>query len=339
MNSRSAGAVILAALEGVSLTAEEKACFQQLPPAGFTLFRRNLAPSYADIQTLNTQLQTLKSPSSGPLLIAIDQEGGRVARLRAPFPNLGPALHLAGSARTPEALLEIQNYGFVVATMLRTLGITVNFAPVLDILTREENVAIGDRCFGREAAHVTERAGAFIEGLQSGGVWGCLKHFPGQGDAAADTHESGTRIEASLDLLWSRELQPFVSLMPKSPMVMISHAVYPALDPLRPASLSPLIMQGLLRQQMGYRGLIVSDDMNMKAIDQAREPWCEAIVTAIAAGSDLMLVCRELERYRWAVEAVSREAGRSPAFSARLEEARMRVENLRRSGWQSPLES
>ncbi len=322
-----ANAVILAALEGLTLTTEEKACFQRQPPAGFTLFRRNLAPDYSSIAQLTKSLQSLDPKS--PLILAIDQEGGRVARLRAPFPNAGPALRLAGESLAAEALQEIANYGYIVGSTLLGLGMNVNFAPVLDILTREDNIAIGDRCFGRDPASVELRAGAFLQGMQAAGVWGCLKHFPGQGDAGADTHESGTRIDASRELLEEREIRPFVSLLQDCPMVMISHAVYPALDPARPASLSAPIMQGLLRETLAYDGLIVSDDMNMKAIDQARQPWCEALLAALAAGADLLLVCRELERYEWAVEAIEREAQKSPAFEARLHIAMGRVAALR----------
>lgn len=327
MAPNQASAVILAAFEGVTLTGEEKACFQSLPPAGFTLFRRNMADNYPSIRQLTAELQP--SGKALPLMIAIDQEGGRVARLRSPFPNAGPAMNLAAGARDQAALQEIYNYAYIVGTSLLGLGINVNFAPVLDILTCEENVAIGDRCFGRDALSVQERAGAFLRGMQATGVLGCLKHFPGQGDANHDTHESGTRIEASRSLLEERELSPFVALLAESPMVMISHALYPALDPDRPASLSPAIMQGLLREKLGFDGLIVSDDMNMKAIDQSQKPWCEALIAALVAGVDLLLVCRELERYRWAVEALSREAQKSPAFAARLANAAERVARLR----------
>lgn len=326
MTPNQASAVILAAFEGVTLTREEKACFQRVPPGGYTLFRRNMSSDYTAIRQLTASLQV---PGQAPSLMAIDQEGGRVARLRSPFPNAGPALHLAQGSREPEALQEIANYAYIVGSSLRGLGINVNFAPVLDVLSREENIAIGDRCFGREPVSVSERAGAFLRGMQASGVLGCLKHFPGQGDAAFDTHESGTVIDAPRALLDERELSPFVSLLSEAPMVMVSHALYPALDPDRPASLSAPIMRGLLRETMGFDGLIVTDDMNMKAIDQAREPWCEALVASLAAGADLLLVCREVERYQWAVEALSREAQKSPAFAARLFDAAERVQLLR----------
>lgn len=329
MSLTQASAVILAALEGVRLAAEELRLFQDLPPAGFTLFRRNLSPRYSEIRELCLELQALSGDENLPMFLAIDQEGGRVARLRAPFPNFGPALDLVDGRSDEDALLEIENIGFVMGGCLQQLGINVDFAPVLDVLSREENVAIGDRCFGRDAEAVTRRAGAFLKGLQASGLSGCLKHFPGQGDAEADTHEAGTIIRADQSLLEKRELFPFLQLLPECPMVMISHAIYPAWDPHRPASLSPTIMQDFLRGKLGYRGLIVTDDMNMKAIDQSQKPWTEAVVASVAAGADLVLVCRELERYRWAAEGLHREAQRSPAFARRLTDAADRVREVR----------
>jgi beta-N-acetylhexosaminidase len=327
MQSSNAGAVILAALEGTALTAEEKSCFQEATPAGFTLFRRNLAPEFASVRSLNRELQSLHLTL--PMMIAIDQEGGRVARLRSPFPLIGPALEMAEGGRDEAALLTLKNHGFVQGASLLGLGVNANFAPVLDILTREENVAIGDRCFARDAEGVTLRAGAYLRGLNDSGVLSCVKHFPGQGDASLDTHESGTVISLSYEELWDRELVPFRALLSETPMLMISHVLYSALDPAHPASLSSAIMEGLVRGRLAYKGVIVTDDMNMKAIDQAREPWCEAVLSSIAAGADLVLVCRELERYCWAVEAIDRELRRSPAFEKRWQEARRRVSELR----------
>jgi len=329
MSPDQASAVILAALEGISLSAEEQKCFQRRPPAGFTLFRRNISPEFARVRRLCTNLQSLIDAASPPLMLAIDQEGGRVARLKQPFPDGGPAMLLAEGRVDTDALLTIENHGYIVGSALAGLGMNVNFAPVVDILSNEENTAIGDRCFGRSSEAVTQRAFAYLHGLQASGVLGCLKHFPGQGDAGADTHEHGALIEASMDTLFSRELIPFLALMNECPMVMISHAVYPALDPDLPASLSPKVMQVFLRDRLKYKGLIVTDDMNMKAIAQDRESWTAAVVASVAAGADLVLVCRELDRYRWAVDALTREAQRSFSFHRRMNEALKKLSELR----------
>jgi beta-N-acetylhexosaminidase len=329
MSPDQASAVILAALESTSLSNEEQKCFERLPPAGFTLFRRNLSPEFTKVRHLCTNLQSLIDAHTPPLMLAIDQEGGRVARLKQPFPDGGPAMLLAEGRVDTEALLSIENHGFIVGSALTGLGINVNFAPCVDVLTNEANVAIGDRCFGRSSEEVTKRAFAYMHGLQASGVLGCLKHFPGQGDAGADTHEHGTIIDADMDTLFNRELVPFLALMNECPMVMVSHAVYPALDPEQPASLSSKVMQGFLRDRLKYKGLIVTDDMNMKAIAQDRESWTAAVIASVAAGADLVLVCRELDRYRWAVEALTREAQRSFSFHRRMYESLKRLAGLR----------
>ncbi len=329
MSPDQASAVILAALEGLSLSAEEQKCFQQFPPAGFTLFRRNLSPSLIQVRRLCFNLQALNVIGAAPLLLAIDQEGGRVARLKQPFPDGGAALQLVEGRCDSDALMIIENHAFIVGSSLASLGINVNFAPVVDILSREDNVSIGDRCFGTSSESVARRAGAYLRGLQGSGVMGCLKHFPGQGDGAADTHEQGTVIDASLETLFARELIPFLAMMNESPMIMVSHAVYPALDAVKPASLSIKIMQGFLREQLKYKGLVVTDDMNMKAIAQDRQSWTDAILSSIAAGADLVLVCRELDRYRWAAEAIARESQKSFSFHKRMNEAQRKLTELR----------
>ncbi|MCX6130679.1 MAG: hypothetical protein NTX25_16670 [Proteobacteria bacterium] len=157
----------------------------------------------------------------------------------------------------------------------------------------------------------------------------CLKHFPGQGEAGADTHAEATIIEASLETLMKRELQPYLAMMHECPMIMVSHAIYPALDAVYPASLSKHIMQDFLRQKLQYQGLVVTDDMNMKAIAQDKETWTTAVLNSVAAGADLVLVCRDLDRYRWAIEALARESERSPAFQNRLTDALQRLHSLR----------
>jgi beta-N-acetylhexosaminidase len=329
MPTDQASAVILAALEGISLTAEEQKCFHKFPPAGFTLFRRNLAPAYVQVRGLCANLQALSAAGAPPLMLAIDQEGGRVARLKQPFPDGGAAMQLAEGRTDFEALQTIENHGFIVGSSLASLGLNVNFAPVVDILSNPNNNSIGDRCFGHTSEIVSKRATAYMRGLQGSGVLGCLKHFPGQGDAEADTHEQGTVIHATMDMMFGRELIPFLALMNECSMIMISHAVYPALDAQKPASLSAKIMQEFLREKLNFQGLIVTDDMNMKAIAQDRHTWTDAIIASVAAGADLVLVCRELDRYHWAVEALTREAQKSFSFDRRLSEAHRRLMELR----------
>jgi beta-N-acetylhexosaminidase len=326
-----ASAILVAAVEGLVLTPEEDIFFREESPAGLTLFKRNVPQEdYKQLSLLTTALQATKSGGDPPLVIAIDQEGGRVSRIGRPFPNNGPALGLADGEVNSASLISINQYGAVVGAELKALGVNVNFAPVVDIHTEPLNVAIADRCFGTTPEQVSLRAGAYLEGLQSESVLGCLKHFPGQGHARVDTHQGKAVIDVSLETLLSRELEPFRRLLPKASMVMISHSVFPALCS-QEASRSPVVIQDWLRRKLGFEGVVVSDDMNMGALPQDTQSWKAALIDAVAAGCDMLLVCRHLDRCRLALEALRREKARSAAFCVRLENAAERVTRLRKS--------
>jgi len=325
-----AAAVILGALEAGSLADDERRFLAQEQPAGLTLFARNIPPeSEGGLAPLTKELQALRRPGSLPMIIAIDQDGGRVARLKGDFPNAGPALELEEGRRDAKALAGLVAYGERVGSSLRELGVNVNFAPVVDVLTEASNHAIGDRCFGKEPESVRLRAGAFMTGLQRSGVFGCLKHFPGQGAATVDTHAGQAVIDKSLAELEACELYPFRALLAQTPMVMASHCVYPQLDPAHEASLSPRILKGLLRDRLGFRGLVVSDDMTMGAIVGKEAAFGESIVAAVAAGVDLLLVCRGLRVWQESLEALRHAASQSSEFRLRLAEAAERVQGLR----------
>lgn len=326
-----ASAVLVAAVEGLVLTPEEETFFREESPAGVTLFKRNIPQDdYGKLSALTAALQATRLPGQPPLVIAIDQEGGRVARIGPPFPNDGPALRLAAGGIDSVDLELIKTYGSRVGAELARLGVNINFAPVVDIFTEPSNVAIGDRCFGATVDQVSLRAGAFLRGLQSKSVLGCLKHFPGQGDARVDTHEGTAVINVSLQTLLARELEPFRRLLPESKMVMISHSIFPALCE-REASRSEVIIMDWLRTRLGFQGVVVSDDMNMGALPQEIAAWKSALIDAVAAGCDMLLVCRHLERCKVALLALREESAKSPAFKQRLEDAATRVTHLRQA--------
>ena len=332
MIEHQAGAILIGGVEGTSLTSEERRFFSSAQISGITLFRYNVPEKYRDTALLVRDVQRTGVGTLPSLVIAIDQEGGRVNRFRteiAPdFPNQGPALKLAGGLSDAAALRSIAEYAIQLANALKHLGINVNFAPVLDIDTEPTNIAIGDRCFGKDVDSVAKRAGVFLGAMQGAGVLGCLKHFPGQGDAKVDTHAGRGIIDLTRRELDERELAPFLGLINHASMVMISHCIYPALDD-REASLSPKVMKDLLRRDMGFRGVVVSDDMIMGAIAQDDRGWAEAIVDAVQQGADMILVCRHLEKMRKAHEALTVAAKKSPAFARRLDEAAARVLALR----------
>lgn len=326
---RLAGAVVASAVESSHLSPDEVGFFKTYQPAGLTFFRRNIPQPFSRLQGLSQSVQTLASDPDLPMVICIDQEGGRVARIAAPFPNQGPCLDVMQGLALDEQTPFMEAYGFSVGQVLKGLGINVNFAPVVDILTNEDNDAIGDRVFGRQSQQVISGAGGFLNGLSLAGVNGCLKHFPGQGDANFDTHKTAVSIGCDLDELWQRELKPFAALCQQAPMVMISHCIYPCIDS-KPAGLSQAMIQGLLRGELGYQGVVVSDDMNMHALPQDDQAWVDCVIAGVAAGVDLVLVCRHFERSRLAIEGLAKEARSSSSFFQRLQDASQRMYQLRR---------
>lgn len=325
-----AASVLVCAVEGTVLTDAEKFFYKNVAPAGVTLFARNISSAFPNTINLVKELQSLRPADEPPLVIAVDQEGGRVRRIKDPaFPNQGPALHLGGGGIEQETLDMINAYGGTLGGALLDLGINVNFAPVLDVLTEPDNEAIGDRAFGTDVDPVCRRARAFLKGMQATGILGCLKHFPGQGDAQVDTHVGKALVDLPIKTLYDRELVPFRALIDKAPMVMVSHCIYPALAS-EEASRSPKIIGGLLRGEMGFKGVVVSDDMNMGALPQDRSLWLQSIVDAVAAGIDMVLVCRDIEKCQGAYEALTAAAAKSASFDRRLRDAAARVTEMRK---------
>ncbi|MBP9706940.1 MAG: glycoside hydrolase family 3 protein [Oligoflexales bacterium] len=340
MSEKLARLTVLGALEGPSLSAEELDFLSQGETTGVILFRRNLPQhNFLDSVNLTRQLQC-SDPSykQRPMFIAIDQEGGRVSRFGSDFPNQGPALHLAKGQTDPAALSAIKSYGLEVGSALRRIGININFAPVLDILSNPLNECIGDRVFGTTADSVIKRAGAFLDGLNSSETLACLKHFPGQGDAAVDTHLGTARIDHSFETLLNRELQPFAALVSKSPLVMVAHCIYNQIDN-KEATRSEKIIKHILQNKLNFRGLIVSDDMNMGAMPLDEQDWIQALIESLLAGTHLLIIGRHLERWRLAVEGISREAKKSTAFYNVLENAAKSVVKMRQKIIHSPIQS
>lgn len=328
MSTSLASSVLLCAVEGTELSGAERSFYLKNPPAGFTLFSRNFSDHYPEVSKLTGALQEFSAVSS---IIAIDQEGGRVNRVKGGFVDQGPALKLSAGSSEPVALVEIKAYAASLGAALLDLGINTNFAPVVDVLTNPDNHAIGDRAFGTSSEEVSKRAKAFLDGQSAAGVTSCLKHFPGQGAANSDTHLGSAIISMSLADLESVHLKPFQELISSVGMVMISHCVYDCLDSI-PASVSPIIIRELLINKLGFKGLVVSDDFNMEAIAQDEKSWQEAIVEAVAAGNHLILVCRHLEKSALAVEVLTRESQKSKAFLKILEDAATKTTSFRIHG-------
>ena len=268
------------------------------------------------------------APADAPLLVAIDQEGGVVQRVRAPATHWPPMLsHAAHPAPDDEALAE--EVGRALGRELSALGVDVDFAPVLDVHSNEANPIIGDRAFGRDPDDVIRRGLAFARGLAAAGLLACGKHFPGHGDTQTDSHLELPRVDHDLDRLERVELAPFAAAAQAGlPMLMTAHVVYPALDDAAPATLSSKIVTELLRDRLGFTGVIVSDDLDMKAIAD-NYGIADAAVQAISAGCDALLLCRDETHQQLARMALLHRAEKDSAFRARLGDAASRIRAMK----------
>jgi beta-N-acetylhexosaminidase len=264
-------------------------------------------------------------------LVGVDQEGGRVARLKAPLLEVPPMRTVAswGDAALAGRIAR------AVGDELGALGFTIDFAPVLDVNTCAHNPVIGDRAFGEDAETCARFGVAWIRGLQGAGVLACGKHFPGHGDTSKDSHVDLPVVDQPRDRLERVELTPFRAAVEAGvASLMTAHVVYRAIDDRRPGTLSPAVCS-TLRDDVGFRGMLVSDDLEMAAI-AARWPVEDAAVQAIAAGCDALLVCWSDDKQERVVDALAREAERSGSFRARCEEALARVHEARRRATARP---
>lgn len=292
--------------------------------AGAILFKRNLLGSPDDVARLTAELHAA-APIDLPVLVGVDQEGGRVARLGAPVLALPPMRTLADRL----TLDDLASIAEQLARELASLGFSTAFSPVLDVDSNPDNPVIGDRSPSSDPARVAATGLAFARGLERGGLLACGKHFPGHGDTELDSHLALPRVRASRAELDGRELVPFVAAARASlPMLMTAHVVYDALDDARPATLSPRVIRGLLRDELAYDGVVVSDDLEMKALTAPVE---ESAIEAIAAGCDLLLICSDEELADRAHAALTAEIERSAAFGARALEAARRSLAMRRT--------
>jgi beta-N-acetylhexosaminidase len=294
---------------------------------GVILFARNIL----DAQQVAELVAELKRLAGRPLVVSVDQEGGRVARLRAPqgFTELPPmrAIGATGDERTAYEV------GALLGRELRAVGIDQDYAPVVDVDTNPANPVIGDRSFGSGAEDVGRMGAAVARGLQSAGVAACAKHFPGHGDTTQDSHKDLPRLAHSLDRLREVELLPFRRLSDAGvASMMTAHVVFDALDRVRPATMSGAVM-GLLRGECRYDGCVISDDLEMSAVAQ-HFPLEEAVTASVQAGVDALLVCHHADVQHRAIDVLRGAVERGGVSRERLIQARRRVDGLLR--WAGP---
>jgi len=305
---RQIGQLAFAGFAGHSIPQDLRLLAREFDLGGITLFARNVeAPE--QVAELARDAQSLAKEL--PLWVSTDQEGGRVARLKTPFTVWPPMLTLG---RSGDAKLA-ERFARALAAELRAVGVSLDFTPVLDILTNSKNPVIGDRALAERAEDVATLGAVIIRTLQQEGIAACGKHFPGHGDTSTDSHHELPIVEHPPDRLERVEWMPFrAAIEADVACIMTAHVLVPALDDARPATLSPRIVDGILKRKLGYSGLVVTDDLDMKAIS-ATYGASDAVVAAIAAGCDAVLMCgTSQEMQAGALEALihSVESGTLP---------------------------
>lgn len=296
----------------------------EIRPMGFVLFARNLVePEQA--RELCRELSSLADPHD-PVLIATDHEGGRVRRLPEPA-TAWPSMRTLGNAADSETERLAERVGLAMAQELRALGFSLNLAPVADVDGGGDS-GIGDRSFGTEPDRVASAVASWLRGLHEGGVAGCAKHFPGLGGATKDSHRELPVIEREVPELRERDLPPFASAIAAGvEVVMVGHGVYPAWDEERPASLSSRIVPQVLRKELGFGGVVLSDDLEMGAVKALSLE--ERARRACAADIDVLMSCDDPETQYGLFRELVLAQEEEPTLDKRARDAVRRVERLR----------
>jgi beta-N-acetylhexosaminidase len=281
---RNIGQLLIAGFDGYELPIELRSLAREFGLGGVILFARNIAEPE---QVAELCYEASRLVPDLPLWVSVDQEGGRVARLKAPFTEWPP---MATLGRSGDIGL-VERFGRALASELKAIGITLDYAPVLDVHTNPKNPVIGDRALSEKPEVVARLGTVIVRALQSEGIAACAKHFPGHGDTAADSHLELPLVEHPLERLREVELVPFrAAIEARVATIMTAHVFLPALDEERPATLSKRVVSTLLRDELKFEGVVLSDDLEMKAVAN-RYDVPSAAVLAVEAGCDGVLIC------------------------------------------------
>ncbi len=323
--SRGSGKIeqlLIVGFDGTEMTAQVASLLTRIQPAGVILFARNIESAEQTWRLLRECQQCVETP----LFTCVDLEGGAVDRFRevlgaAPSPG---EVFAAGDRKL------FRKHGEIIGANCRALGFNVDFAPVLDLAFEASRNVMGTRAVSANPGETVLYARGFLAGLRGTNVIGCGKHYPGLGEGKLDSHHELPVIAKSLARMWNEDLVPYRELRRELPMVMVSHAAYPQGTRDRtPASLSKVWITDILRKRIGYRNLIVSDDLEMGGVLSAA-PIGEAAVEFVRAGGDLCLVCHREDYVVQAYEALTKEGERDSKFARRVAEAARHVAVLKR---------
>ncbi len=330
------GHLFMCGLPGTTLDPGTRDLIKEVNPCGVILFSRNIrGPAQAAALCRDLQEASLEYHST-PLFLAVDQEGGRVSRLKPPFTEFPGNEAMAVSGRP---LQEARTFARVTAREMRLVGLNMDLAPVMDVKRGEVEAHLSGRTFGEDPLMVARMGRVVIRTLQEEGVMAVAKHFPGLGRSPVDPHHDLPRIDLHQDELEEVNLVPFRAAIDEDVAgIMTSHAVYPSLDPSMPATLSRMVLEDLLRGWMGYRGLIITDDLEMGAL-AGRRGVGEAAGSAFAAGADVLLVCKEQACVREGLKRIRERLLRGDIPMGRLHRSTRRIISKRaefNAAWSLP---
>jgi beta-N-acetylhexosaminidase len=313
----SLGQLLIVGFDGTKMTPHLNSLLTRLQPAGVILFARNIKTAEQTWQLLRNCQKCV----STPLFTCVDLEGGRVDRFRDVF---GPAPSAAEVFATGDRKL-FRKHGQAIAENCRALGFNVDFAPVLDLAFDASHSVMSSRVVSANPGQTVAYAREFLAGLRASSVLGCGKHFPGLGEGTLDSHHELPVIKKAPKKLWTEDLLPYRMLCAQMPLVMISHAAYPLVTKDKtPASLSKVWITDILRKRIGYRNLIVSDDLEMGGVLSAA-PVGKAAVEFVRAGGDLCLICHREDYIAEAYDELMATTERDPRFAKRVAESVRRV--------------
>jgi beta-N-acetylhexosaminidase len=309
---------------GAQLSVDTRRLLNTVQPGGIILFARNIDTA-TELRALGGALRTEFSYRP---LVAIDQEHNRVNRLR----NIIGETPTIAEVKKQGNVEQAEDFGRTTGRWLHQFYIDIDFAPVFDLelFDADTDNALRERCWGRTSDEVIRWAGAFLEGLEREGVAACPKHFPGLGSSMLDSHEKLPTIPRTREALLTEDIAPYARLMRRLTAIMVGHGYYPAFDgeKPRPASLSPAIITDLLRKQLGFTGLVLTDDMEMGAISEMGS-FEETVVEAFQAGADMLLVCHTAEKILGAHEVLTRAIESGRIRFQRLFESQQRIQQFR----------
>ncbi len=328
------GQMFYIGLSGHTLTSEEKDFIVENDIGGVTLFGRNVQ-SPDQIANLTGQIQELSKHTNSrlPFVIGIDMEGGRVHRLKDPF-TIWPAMQKLGLSDSPQLAFDV---GKAIASELAAVGINLDYTPCLDVLINSDNEIIGDRSFGSNPDHVAKIASGLVRGFKKAGVMTCVKHFPGHGYTSIDSHEDLPVDDRTWEQLYQTEASAYKKVFKtKVEFLMTGHILFEKIDPENPVTLSKKFLDYYLRGELGYKHLIMTDDLDMKALSKNHSA-SELTYMAFEAGADIFLFCNEPKSYVAAMKSMQDRLGQLDPD--RINSTFQKIDNLKKKfseSWNPP---